>query len=49
MARKPKTTVPERAANAEAMASKWLADGNYAKEIGANKQAEKCYGKAQAA
>lgn len=36
-----------KAADADAKASKWLADGNEAMELGNVKKAVKCYGKSQ--
>jgi hypothetical protein len=36
-----------KAADAEAKASKWLADGNEHREAGRKDRAEKCYEKAQ--
>ena len=45
MSKRP--SVQERAINAEALASRWLADGNEASESGNIDKASRCYGKAQ--
>lgn len=41
----PKTPLSERIINANVLASKWLADGNEASEIGDKIMAEFCYKK----
>lgn len=46
-AKAPAKTVAERALDAEVKASKWLADGNQAREAGQEEKAERCYEKAQ--
>ncbi|MFL6970075.1 hypothetical protein ACJ6X8_27985 [Pseudomonas alvandae] len=41
------TSLAERALEAEAKASQWLADGNQAQEAGRTVKAERCFQKAQ--
>lgn len=43
----PKRSVRERAIDAEALANRWLADGNEAAEAGNAAKADRCYEKAQ--
>ena len=43
----PKRSIHDRILHADDMSSRWLADGNEAKERGDNVQAEKCYEKSQ--
>lgn len=44
---KPQKPLSERIADADALASKWLADGNAYNEAGNSEKAEYCYGKSQ--
>lgn len=45
--RAPKKPLSERIADADALASRWLADGNEAAERGDMTKAERCYEKSQ--
>jgi hypothetical protein len=45
--RTPKKQLAERIADADALASRWLGDGNEAAERGDAARAETCYAKAQ--
>lgn len=45
--RAPKKTLAERIADADALASRWLADGNDAAERGNRAKADQCYEKSQ--
>ncbi|HHG5524940.1 TPA: hypothetical protein ACPWNY_006573 [Pseudomonas aeruginosa] len=45
--RTPKKPLAERMADADALASRWLADGNAAAEAGNPAKADACYAKAQ--
>lgn len=47
MAAKPKKPLNQRIADADALASRWLADGNEAAEAGHPAKAEKCYERSQ--
>jgi hypothetical protein len=47
MPRINQTTKQEKALDAEVRCSKWLADGNAARERGDKERAEKCYAKSQ--
>jgi len=47
MAAKPKKPLSQRIADADALANRWLADGNHAAECGQPAKAQKCYERSQ--